>query len=100
LKDLKLKIITKALNSLHPSVPPSLLSKDGVFISLKILNSNGVRKADLFLSNVQLFKRLTAENKDKSWEELSKMFLQIGHGVVVMYLGLDILKWIYDIKKT
>jgi hypothetical protein len=69
---------------------------------LKIIKSFGLEttqsrmEAHSFLSNFQNFEKLREQNKDLSWDELLKLFLGIGSGVLAVYLGIEILKWIFD----
>jgi hypothetical protein len=69
---------------------------------VKIIKSFGMEtpqsrmEAEAFLANFHAFEKLKDQNKDKGWDELLKLFLGIGGGVLAVYLGVEILKWIFD----
>ena len=72
---------------------------------VKIIKSFGLEspqsriEAQSFLSNFQNFKKLKEQNKNMGWDELLKIFLGVGGGVLAVYLGIEILKWIFDKDK-
>jgi hypothetical protein len=72
---------------------------------LKIIKSFGLEssqtkiEAQTFLSNFENFEKLRKNNPNMGWDELLKIFLGIGGGVLAVYLGIEILKWIFDKDK-
>jgi hypothetical protein len=72
---------------------------------LKIIKSFGLETsqslmdADAFLSTFQHFEKIKHEHPKSSWEELIKLALGIGGGVLALYMGGEILKWIFSKEK-
>ena len=68
---------------------------------LKIIKSFGLESpqslmdAEAFLSTFQHFEKVKRDHPNSNWEDLLKLALGIGGGVLAVYLGAEILKWIF-----
>lgn len=78
---------------------PSRVRKVKIIKSFGLETPQSRMEAEAFLSNFHTFEKLKDQNKDKGWDELLKLFLGIGGGVLAVYLGIEILKWIFDKDK-